>query len=230
MQNNLVSQAAQMDTGWIPNDMVSIINPIACIILGPLIQHLLYPCLERRDISLPPILRITIGFIFMTFAMLYATIVQHIIYTSDTCYQVPAACVGPSAMQSTAPKRVTVWIQAPVYVLIAVGELFSVVTALEYAYSLSPKSMEAVVQAISLLIAGIGSACAMGFSPLARDPYTRTLYFCLSCLMAATTLAFWWCFAAYDTLYGSEHRFAQQRVADEVELLDTPTEPPEKYL
>lgn len=108
MQNNLVSQAAQMNAGWIPNDMVSITNPIACIILGPLIQHWLYPCLERRKIPFQPILRITVGFVFMTFAMLYATVVQHIIYTSDACYQAPTGCVGPSAMQRTASKRVTV--------------------------------------------------------------------------------------------------------------------------
>lgn len=31
----------------------------------------------------------------------------------------------------------------------------------------------------------------------------------------------------YDRLYGAEHRFAQQRIANEVELLDT-TKGPEK--
>jgi POT family proton-dependent oligopeptide transporter len=208
MQNNLVSQAAQMQSGWIPNDMVSIINPISCLVLGPLFQHVLYPFLERRKISFEPILRITTGFVFMTIAMLYATLVQHIIYTWEPCYEHPGECAKMSELQGKAPSKVTVWIQCPVYVLVAVGELFACVTALEYACNHSPKSMEAIVQAINLLVAGIGSACAMGLTLMAKDPYIRLLYAFLACAMAATTLVFWWRFQTYDKLY------AQERIDD----------------
>jgi POT family proton-dependent oligopeptide transporter len=78
-----------------------------------------------------------------------------------------------------------------VYVLVAVGELFACVTALEYACNHSPKSIEAIVQAINLLVAGMGSACTMGLTPTAKDPYIRLLYACLACAMAAMTLVFW---------------------------------------
>ncbi|KAH8688585.1 hypothetical protein GQ44DRAFT_744903 [Phaeosphaeriaceae sp. PMI808] len=192
MQNNLVSQAAQMESGWIPNDMVSIINPISCIVFGPLIQHVLYPYLERRKMQFEPILRITTGFVFMALAMLYATLVQHIIYTSEPCYKLAGEC----ARLDRVPNKVTV--------LDTMSGLFSCVTALEYACALSPKSMEAIIQAINMLTAGAGSACAMALTPMAKDPSIKAFYASLACAMAVTAAVFWWGFQAYDKLDAQE--------------------------
>jgi dipeptide/tripeptide permease len=80
MQNNLISLAKQIETN-IPSDMMPAINQVACIILGPIIQYGLYPFLRRRNIRFNPIARITAGFAAIALAMLYATIVQHKIYT-----------------------------------------------------------------------------------------------------------------------------------------------------
>lgn len=92
MQNNLISQAGRMETNGTPNDLPSSMNQLGCIVLGPLIQEVFYPFLHRQRIYLGPILRITIGFLFMALSMLYATVVQYMIYQSSSCYHHLETC------------------------------------------------------------------------------------------------------------------------------------------
>ncbi|KAF2792805.1 hypothetical protein K505DRAFT_245859, partial [Melanomma pulvis-pyrius CBS 109.77] len=210
MQNNLISQAATMEPHNIPNDIMPAMNQVACIIFGPLIQSVLYPFLHRRKIFFKPIARITVGFGFVALSMLYATLVQQLIYTTGPCYKNPRDCPAAwsagkdllgtqlSEVAFRNPNHVNIWIQTPVYILIAIGEIFAYVTGLEYAYDNSPKGMKAIVQAISLLLAGVGSSCAMALSPIARDPYLVLFYACLACAMVATTIIFWFVFHKYD--------------------------------
>lgn len=194
MQNNLISQAGQMKMGDTPNDLLPALNQVGCIVMGPLIQMGLYPFLHRRRIYVGPIMRITIGFGFMALAMLYATIVQHDIYKSASCYSKHVECSNSTPGQN-APN---VWIQAPVYLLISTGEIFSFVTGLEYAYDHSPKDMKVIVQAISMLVGGIGSAIALALTPVAHDPNLVIFYASLAIAMAVTTFAFWLVFRNYD--------------------------------
>lgn len=179
MQNNLISQNAQMETHGTPNDLIGAMNQVGCIIFAPLIQEILYPFLHRRRIYLRPVTRITIGFCFVASSMLYATIVQHFIYSAGNA-------------------KINVWIQAPLYFLLAIGEVFAMVTAMEYAYDHSPKDMKAVVQAVSLLIAGVGSAIAMALTPAARDPLMVIFYGSLTGAMVLTTIIFYVIFRHYD--------------------------------
>lgn len=210
MQNNLISQAAQMETLGMPNDMMPALNQVGCIVLGPLVQSALYPLLHKRGIYLKPITRIAIGFGFIALSMLYATIVQQIVYTTGPCYASPNKC-GPTD-SFRGPNDVNVWIQAPLYFFIAAGEIFAYVTALEYAYNHAPKDMKAIVQAISLLVAGIGSACAMGLTPIARDPYLVVFYASLTGAMTATTIIFWFLFRKYDKDHPLDYEETDGRV------------------
>jgi POT family proton-dependent oligopeptide transporter len=189
MQNNLISQAGQMRSSSVPNDLLPALNQVGCIVFGPLIQGVLYPVLRRRQLYPSPITRITIGFGFVTLSMLYATIIQLLIYRSPPCYDQPGHC---------GHNQINVWTQAPLYLLIAVGEVFAYVTALEYAYEYSPKTMKVIIQAVGLLIAGVGSACAMALTPVARDPNLLIFYSSLTAGMAATSIVFWLLFRKYD--------------------------------
>lgn len=202
MQNNLISQAGQMKPGNTPNDLLPAMNQVGCIVLGPLIQEGLYPLLHKLRIYTKPITRITIGFIFIALAMLYATFVQYAIYQSPPCYRNPKECGDNQSISTLALKenRPNVWIQAPLYFLIAAGEIFAYVTGLEYAYAHSPKDMKVVVQAISLLLGGIGSACAMALAEVAHDPHLIWLYGSLTVGMTVTTIVFWLVFRKYDKL------------------------------
>ena len=228
MQNNLISQAAQMEASGTPNDLLPAMNQVGCIVLGPLIQGWLYPFLHRRQIYLKPIMRITIGFSFVALSMLYATVVQHKIYSAPPCYV---------HLEHCGPNHVNVWIQAPLYFLMSTGEIFAYVAALEYAYDHSPQTMKVVVQAFGLLSGGAGSAGALVLTPIARDPHLVAFYASLTAGMTAATVAFWLAFHRYDAEASAaerdacrgdmagcqeqtESRFARRRFADSAPTLD----------
>jgi POT family proton-dependent oligopeptide transporter len=200
MQNNLISQAGQMKTNGVPNDMLPAMNQVGCIVIGPLVQEVLYPFLHRRRIYIGPIMRITIGFIFVALSMLYATFVQYAIYNAPPCYDYSQACTYAywASKAGFVDQRPNVWIQAPVYFLISTGEIFAFVTAYEYAYDHSPKDMKVIVQAINLLMAGMGSVVALALTAVAHDPNLLIFYASLTAGMAVTTMIFWVVFRMYD--------------------------------
>jgi POT family proton-dependent oligopeptide transporter len=94
--------------------------------------------------------------------------------------------------------RPNVWLQAPLYVLLAIGEVFAMTTAMEYAEKHAPKQMEVLVQAIGMLITGVGSAIALVIAEAARDPYLTWFYASLTIGMAVTAIIFWCVFRKCD--------------------------------
>ncbi|KAL7776220.1 hypothetical protein CFE70_006634 [Pyrenophora teres f. teres 0-1] len=195
MQNNLISQASTMKTGNTPNDILPGMNQVGCILFSPFVEYILDPILARRRIYLRPVTRIAIGFSFVTLAMLYAAVLQHFIYKSAPCFDNPSGC---GDYQSTAQTRPDVWYQAPVYFLVAAGEVFAMTTAMEYAETHAPKQMKVLVQAINMLITGIGSAIALVIAEGAHDPYLVHFYGSLAGGMAVTTIIFYIVFRNND--------------------------------
>ncbi|KAB8237199.1 POT family-domain-containing protein [Aspergillus alliaceus] len=190
--NNLISQAAQMTTYNIPNDMIKISGPIAGILVAPLIQKALYPYLTRHAIPFGPIARITTGFAILTLSMAYTAVVQKLIYSSGPCYDRPLAC------EHAIPNHISVFLQIPVYVAGALAEVFCMTTGTEYAYTRAPDGMKTLVQAVWLGMAGVGTALALAFTPLTRDPELVVMYGILAGLMGGATGLFWVVFRRLD--------------------------------
>lgn len=195
MYNNLVSQAGSMQLSGIPNDLPQAFSGVACIIFGPLIQGL-YSLLAKHRIKFGPVARLTAAFIFCGLSMAYAAIVQHLIYTAPPCYSHPFKC--PASIYGKDPNIISIWVQVPVYFLLAIGEIFGFVTAFEYAYNKAPKEMKAVVMAFSQLTAGLASVLGMAVSPAAKDPNMVVMYGVLAGCMGATAGLFWWKFGKLD--------------------------------
>jgi POT family proton-dependent oligopeptide transporter len=195
MQNNLISQASDLNTGSTPNDVLPNMNQVACILISPLVAHVLDPFLARRNKYLKPVTRIAIGFGFITLTMMYASLVQYAIYQSAPCYDHPTAC---GDHQSSAQQRPNVWIQAPVYFLMATGEIFAMTTAMEYAEKHAPQDMEVFVQGIGMFITGIGSTIALVIAEAARDPYLVIFYASLAGGMFVTAIIFYLIFRNSD--------------------------------
>jgi POT family proton-dependent oligopeptide transporter len=196
MQNNLISQASQMYTRGTPNDILPAFNQVGCIVMMPLIQYGLYPILHRRRIYLGPIMRITIGFVFVALSMIYAAFVQHAIYKSTPCGDHPHAC----SAQIYSDGRRSVWLQVPIYILISTGEVFCLTTGMEYAYDHSPQGMKVLVQAIGLLMAAFGSTIALALTTVAYDPNLVIFYASLAGAMTLTTVVAWLLFRKHDKI------------------------------
>ncbi|KAI1372117.1 POT family-domain-containing protein [Hypoxylon crocopeplum] len=196
--NNLISQAGQMITYGIPNDMIKIAGPISGIIVAPIIQKGLYPFLTRKRISFSPIARMTVGFAVLALSMVYATVVQKLIYQAGPCYNTPLAC--PAAYDRTVPNQISVFLQIPIYFVGALAEVFCLTTGTEYAYNHASERMKTLVQAIWLAMAGIGSCLALAFTPVTRDPHLVTMYAILAGLLGGATVLLWVIFRHVDTV------------------------------
>lgn len=188
MQNNLISQAGRMKTDGVPNDLLPAMNQVGCIVFVPMISLIVYPQLYHRKIYPTPIMRITTGFLFTTLSMVWAAALQQAIYDASPCFHDAQRCSF---------NKIDVWLQAPVYLLLSIGEAFALATGIEFAYNQSPEEARVIVQAVGSLIAALGSAIAMSLTPVARDPRLVIFYASLAGAMAATTVVFWFLFHNY---------------------------------
>ncbi|KAJ5950768.1 uncharacterized protein N7479_009181 [Penicillium vulpinum] len=193
--SNGISQAAQMQTMGIPNDAIKTSNAIALVILGIAIQKLLYPALERRKIQFKPMSRITVGLLFMTLALAYGTAVQVMIYHAGPCYQYPTEC---EAYNHRLPNHVNIFVTVPMYVLVALAEIFAFVTGSEYAYKQAPKDMKSVIQSIYALMTAIGSILGIALTPLSHNPLLVVSWGVVTGIMFVVTCIFWVIFHKYD--------------------------------
>ena len=166
INNNQISVAANMELHGLSNSLMSTFNGIAIIIFIPIIDRFFYPFI-RRFTPMKPISRIAIGFFFASAAMIYSAVLQHFIYKAGPCYDQPRACAPEYA---DVPNRVHIALQVPVYVLVALAEIFASITGFEYAYSKSPASMKSFTTSIFLLTNAGGALIGMALASTAKDP------------------------------------------------------------
>lgn len=203
IMNNLISQAGQMRLGGIPNDTMQVWNPVACIVLGPVIQRGLFPLLRRSGVPFGPIVRISAACFIMGTAMAYAAGVQHLIYSRGPCYsrplQCPEAAVREGASsQGTLGNDISVWVQMPVWFILAVAEILGFATISEIAYEQAPKGMKSVVQAVTQLTAGLAAVLGIALSPITKDPTLVILYSVIAGLTVVAAFPFWFYFRTLD--------------------------------
>jgi hypothetical protein len=77
MGSNMVSQAATLNPGSVPNDVPVNLNPLFCILLAPLYAHVVYPTLARPGIRFSPTRRIAAGFFCAAAGMAVAATIRH---------------------------------------------------------------------------------------------------------------------------------------------------------
>ncbi|KAH7396495.1 POT family-domain-containing protein [Phaeosphaeria sp. MPI-PUGE-AT-0046c] len=187
--NNFISQAGQMHTSGIPNDMFYFLNPILVIVLLPIFEKWIYPFLRSRGAKLDPITRMLIGHVVLTASMVYAAVLQHIIYSKGPCYEYPRFCEEVS--RSREPNAVSAFMQVPLYLLQSVAEIFSQIAAIEYAFGGAPENMKSIMQAIMSSFGSVGSLLGVAMAPASKDPWMVYVYSSLAGGMAVTAACFW---------------------------------------
>jgi len=176
MVNNLTSQSATMQLNGVPNDLINNLNPLALVIMIPIMDFVIYPAMRKAKISLSPIKRITWGFFLASAAMISATIVQYYIYKLSPCDPSEVA----TGRDCAAP--INVWVQTVPYVLIGFSEIGASITGLEYAFSKAPENMRGLVMGVNLLQNAFSAAIGQAFLPLLVDPKLTWNYAIVSIL------------------------------------------------
>jgi POT family proton-dependent oligopeptide transporter len=167
---NFVTQAGQMRSHGIPNDLMQNFDPISIIVFLPLVDQVLMPFLRKHKIRFPPINRIVAGFWIAALAMVYACVIQYYIYQSGPCYGHPVDCDADLVNGVHQGNNIHIAAQTGAYMLIGISEIFASVTGLEYAYTKAPPSMKSFVQSMYLLTNAFGSAISEALNPLLYDP------------------------------------------------------------
>lgn len=116
----------------------------------------MYPLLRKFKIDFDPVSRIFMGFMFASFSMVYACVLQYFIYKSE-------------------PNSIHVWIQAPSYVLVAFSEAFVIITGLELAFTQAPKKSVTLLSLLTLvkILTGSNKPPFCDFCPLLVDNWHR---------------------------------------------------------
>jgi POT family proton-dependent oligopeptide transporter len=193
---NLISQAAQMNTGPLPNDLINNIDPLVIIIFIPVFDKLIYPCFRKIKLNFHSILRITIGFFIIAFGMGWSAFVQWRIYRTPPNYDYSQTCVGNKCQLFN---NITVAWQIPSYFFSAISQIFASVTALEYAYTNSPSTMKSIVTSIYLTMQAIGSALNFTLIPITVNPELTLMYTILAGVAFLAGVLFYICFRARIT-------------------------------
>lgn len=189
MSSNMVSMAATMQTGNVPNDIMQNINPLTLVLFIPIMDRFIYPGLRKMGIRFGPMLRITFGFIFAACAMAYAAGIQSHIYAS-----MPEG-VYPSGSNKS---PVSAGLIVPAYILVAISEIFASITGLEYAYRKAPEKMKSLVMAIFLFMNCFGSILGFALVSVAVDPKLTWMYTGIACAMFACAPIFYFCHGKND--------------------------------
>ncbi|EEP76510.1 hypothetical protein UREG_01359 [Uncinocarpus reesii 1704] len=188
-----VFSAGQMAGHGIPNNLMQAFDPISIIVAIPILDRFVYPFLRKRRIQFLPITRITVGFLVASLAMMYAAIVQHLIYTAPPCYNMPL-CEASIVDGVKQGNNVHIAIQAPAYMFIGLAEVFLSVTGLEYAYMKAPESLKSFVSRLFLLTNAFGAALGLALTPVAYDPAIIWMFVGLCGAAVVTAGIFWFLF------------------------------------
>jgi POT family proton-dependent oligopeptide transporter len=132
----------------------------------------------------------------MAVAFAYASGVQALIYSAAPCYTNPLAC--PASNHGTIPNHVNVFIQAPVYIIVGLSEIFFINAGKEFAYNHSPPSMKSFIQAIYYLANAVGSSLGAALAPVSHDPHMLVFYASMASIMFCTAIMFFFSLQKYN--------------------------------
>jgi POT family proton-dependent oligopeptide transporter len=135
-----VFQARQLDLALLGRVLspaqLQALEPLLVVVLVPLLGRVVFPALERRGVSLPPLRKVSAGLFAAAAAFAAAATLQHVVDAGHT----------PHAL----------W-QLPQYVLLALAEVLVSVTGLELAYAQAPRAMRATIMSLGFLTVFAGN-------------------------------------------------------------------------
>ncbi|KAJ6518220.1 peptide transporter PTR2A [Mycena vitilis] len=196
LNNNLTSQAATLTTNGMPNDLLSNIDPLVLVLCIPLCDFFLYPALQRRGIRFTSLKRITAGFLIGASAMVWAAVLQYNIYQTSPCGYAAATCTDADHNPRVSP--LSVWSQAPAYVLIALSEILASITGFEYAFTKAPANMRSLVMALFMGTGAISAVLSEAWLWLAADPLLVWNYAVMGALAGGGGCIFWFAVRRLD--------------------------------
>eukprot|EP01126_Amoeba_proteus_P037529 TRINITY_DN3874_c0_g2_i3.p2 TRINITY_DN3874_c0_g2~~TRINITY_DN3874_c0_g2_i3.p2 ORF type:complete len:254 (-),score=41.27 TRINITY_DN3874_c0_g2_i3:83-844(-) len=144
----------QLGSFSVPVAALQVFNALGILILVPLFDRIVYPFLRAKKISISMLDRIGYGYLLATLSVLYTGCIE--VYRNYLFHEGEWIEQEVGSLKLIAVK-LSVFVQVPSYFLISAGEVMSVITGMEFAYSQSPPTMKSMVLALFYLTNAIGS-------------------------------------------------------------------------
>ncbi|PVV03131.1 hypothetical protein BB560_002401 [Smittium megazygosporum] len=194
MTDNFINQGLRMKRpSWLESSQLVVVSSVFLIITIPIFDTFIFPFLARKRVKLGPIKRIFIGFIIVVIDFILVTVLQKQVYKTGPYYDF----TGPDAT-SESFNNISIFWQIPIYITQAISEIFASITGLEYAYSQAPTELKSALQALFLFTNAGGSLIGLLLSRWSNDPEVLYNFAAQTCIMAAVTALFYYCFRHYD--------------------------------
>jgi POT family proton-dependent oligopeptide transporter len=196
MTDNFINQGLNMKRpSWLDESQLNAINPLVLVVAIPFFDMIVFPFLRARGFKLGPITRITTGFVIVTIGFVYVTILQKMVYSTGPYYDFQTKVPADGSIPVN---DLSIWWQMPPYAIIAISEIFSSVTGLEFAYKQAAPELKSIVMSLFLLTNCGGSLIGMFLAIWSRDPLFVTVFAVQTTMVAVICVIFWFCFKQYD--------------------------------
>ncbi|KAK6462583.1 POT family-domain-containing protein [Scheffersomyces coipomensis] len=160
------SQAGAMTTQGVPNDLFSNFNPLAIIIIIPILDYGIYPMLRKYKINFRPVWRIVFGFALAGASQIAGAVIQWRVYETSPCGYQATNCSNNGIVSP-----ISAWQDVSLYILSGAGECFANTSAYELAYTRAPPEMKGLVMALFLFMSALSAALSEAVTPALIDPY-----------------------------------------------------------
>jgi dipeptide/tripeptide permease len=187
------SQASTLMANGVPNDLLGSINSLTTVVVMPIRAYVVFPLLRKCGFRGGRIVRMTGGFVLGSVASFYGAMLQWRIYETSPCGYMATGCEIGSGVTS-----ISVWVQSPLYVINAISQLLTWVSAYEVAYFQSPTHLKAVTLAIFGLITVFCDIIRLACAPVISDPNLIWAWAVPGFVNLITTAIFYWKYRHYD--------------------------------
>ncbi|XP_076446914.1 solute carrier family 15 member 4-like [Babylonia areolata] len=164
MSTTFLFQGERLDVSvgsiQIPASGLNAFNTIIIIILIPIVDRGLYPCMEKIGRPLSHLQRIGIGFVLASLSMVVAGVVE--IARKDRMEEPGGTLTQDLGGEKFIASSMSVFVQVPQFALVGASEVFASICGLEFAYTQAPKSMQGVIMGLFLVTSGLGGFLASG--------------------------------------------------------------------
>ncbi|KAI9229405.1 MAG: POT family-domain-containing protein [Piptocephalis tieghemiana] len=197
MQDNFINQGVNLKRpSWLGPEQLNLVNSIVLIICIPLFDRFFFPVMRRFGFKLGPIVRITIGFTICTLGFVYVTVLQNALYNTGPYYNFQDLTGLPKGEDPV--NDISVWLQVPPYIFIAISEIFASATGLEYAFKQAPSEMKSLVLALFLFTNCGGSLIGLILSIWSKDPNFVYVFGIQTGILGVMTIIFYFVFRKFD--------------------------------
>ncbi|NXW51325.1 S15A3 protein, partial [Nyctiprogne leucopyga] len=146
-----------------PDVWLLLANVLVLLVLVPLKDHVIDPFLARRKLLPSTLKQMTLGMFFSLASILAAGILERERLQDVRHNQTMPQLIGKDHyLAATLP----VWWQVPQYLLMGMGEVFTSISSLEFAYAEAPESMKGAIMGVLFFTSGVGLLLGSGLTLL----------------------------------------------------------------